>query len=487
LDEKNKIIKNHKVKNMTENQKILIIGAGLCGSLLALRMAQRGYQVQLVEKRPDLRDSTQDAGRSINLSLSDRGLKGLRLAGIEEDARKLCIPMLGRMIHDKKGNTFMSNYSGRDGEYINSISRPGLNMLLLNAAEAMPNVNITFNKGCTQVDLENAVATFKDYTTKEETTYSGDIILGTDGAGSVVRKAMFNDRNFLFSFSQNWLTHGYKEITIPATEGGGYRTEKGALHIWPRGEDMLIALPNLDGSFTVTLFAPYSNSDYCFDNLTTPEMVMEYFTKEYPDAVALMPNLVEEFFDNPTGPLGTIKCSPWNSFGKTCLLGDSAHAIVPFYGQGMNASFEDVVVFDETLEKHESKTAKSNDWKSIFNAYEKARKQDTDAIADLAVDNFHEMKEHTASPLFQQKRKIEMAFESQFPTAYFSKYSLVTFNEDVSYHEAMTKGRAQDKTILNLLDDGMLPDTMSVKEKLNLVQQETNAILHDDEVVGKLK
>jgi kynurenine 3-monooxygenase len=483
LDEKNKIGKSYKVKNMKENQHLLIIGAGLCGSLLALRMAQRGFQVTLVEKRPDLRDATLDAGRSINLSLSDRGLKGLRLAGLEEEARKLCIPMLGRMIHDKEGNTFMSNYSGREGEFINSISRPGLNMMLLNAAQAMPNVEIIFNKACKSVDLENATAVFEDYTTKEKTVIKGDIILGTDGAGSVVRKSMFNDRKFLFSFSQDYLTHGYKEITIPATEDGGYRTEKGALHIWPRGEDMLIALPNLDGSFTVTLFAPYSNSDYCFDKLTTPEMVTEYFTKEYPDAVALMPNLVQEFFDNPTGPLGTIKCSPWNSYGKALILGDAAHAIVPFYGQGMNASFEDVVVFDEILENQEEGEL---NWKKVFHEYEIERKPDTDAIADLAVDNFHEMKEHTASPLFQEKRKIEMALESQFPAAYLSKYSLVTFNEHIGYDEAMRKGRAQDKAILNLLSDKKIKVTDNAAELLKIVTRETQAILHDNSVIGNM-
>lgn len=463
---------------MTKNQNILIIGAGLCGSLLALRMAQRGYNVKLVEKRPDLRKQDQDAGRSINLALSDRGLKGLRLAGVEEKALELCIPMLGRMIHDREGNTFLSKYSGRKDEYINSISRPGLNMLLLDEAEKMPNVEVVFNKGCKAVDLKNASATFKDYATNEEVTYKGDIILGTDGAGSVVRKSMFNHKKFLFSFSQEWLTHGYKEITIPAAESGGYRTEKGALHIWPRGEDMLIALPNLDGSFTVTLFLPYSNSDYCFDNLTTPEMVTEYFNKEYPDAVALMPNLVEEYFSNPTGPLGTIKCSPWNSYGKTLLLGDAAHAIVPFYGQGMNASFEDVVVFDEILDAFEGKT----DWSKIFYEYEKNRKKDTDAIADLAVDNFHEMKEHTASPLFQQKRKLETAFEAEFPQEYYSKYSLVTFNEDITYSEALKKGRAQDKAILNLIADGKITDEMNLREKLGIVQKETNAILHDDAI-----
>jgi kynurenine 3-monooxygenase len=465
---------------MTKKDNILIIGAGLCGSLLALRMAQRGYHVKLVEKRPDLRDVTQDAGRSINLALSDRGLKGLRLAGVEDAAKKLCIPMLGRMIHDKESNTFLSKYSGREDEYINSISRPGLNMLLLDAAEAMPNVEILFNKGCEYIDLENGKAIFKDFETGIEVTYGDAIIFGTDGAGSVVRRSMFDHRKILFSFSQDWLTHGYKEITIPAAEDGGYRTHKEALHIWPRGEDMLIALPNLDGSFTVTLFLPYSNSDYCFDNLTTPEMVTRYFTAEFPDAVALMPNLVEEFFENPTGPLGTIRCSPWNSYGKTLLMGDAAHAIVPFYGQGMNASFEDVVVFDEVLETYEG------DWLTIFSEYEKVRKKDTDAIATLAVDNFHEMKEHTASPLFQQKRKLETAFEAEFPKDYYSKYSLVTFNEDISYSEALRRGRAQDKAILNLLDDGKLPDSMSLGEKLQLVNKTTKELLHDDAVLGSL-
>ena len=457
------------------NQKLLIIGAGLCGSLLALRMAQRGYQVQLVEKRPDLRDVTQDAGRSINLSLSDRGLKGLRLAGVEEQALELCIPMYGRMIHDKKSNTFMSNYSGRDGEYINSISRPGLNMLLLDKAQAMPNVELIFNKGCTAINLEQGTATFIDFNTKQESTFEGDLVLATDGAGSVVRRAMFDKRELLFSFSQQWLTHGYKEITIPATKDGGYRTQKGALHIWPRGEDMLIALPNLDGSFTVTLFAPYANTKYCFDNLTTPEMVQEYFTQEYPDAIALMPNLVKEFFDNPTGPLGTIRCTPWHCYDKVLLLGDAAHAIVPFYGQGMNASFEDVFVFDEILDKHQG------NWKTVLTEYEKTRRRDTDAIANLALDNFHEMKEHTASPLFQEKRKLEMTFEGQFPKQYSSKYSLVTFNEDISYHQAMTRGRAQDKTILKLLSEGLLPESMQTKEKLKLVQQQTNALLEESD------
>lgn len=466
---------------------ILIIGAGLCGSLLTLRMAQRGYQVTLVEKRPDLRKTTQDAGRSINLALSDRGLRGLRLAGVEEEAKKLCIPMNGRMIHDKQGNTFLSPYSGRKDEYINSISRPGLNMLLLDEAEKMPNVKIIFNQACEAVDLENASAVFKEFNSDKEITISADVIFGTDGAGSAVRKNMYESHKFLFSFSQQWLGHGYKELEIPAlstaektSENDGYRTYKNALHIWPRGEDMLIALPNLDGSFTVTLFLPYENSDYCFANLTTPEMVNEYFNKEFPDVVEMIPNLSEEFFGNPTGPLGTVKCSPWNSYGKVLLLGDAAHAIVPFYGQGMNASFEDVVVFDEILDKYNSE--ENVNWNIIFKEYEALRKEDTDAIADLAVDNFHEMKEHTAMEIFQKKRKLETAFEAEFPEDYYSKYALVTFKESITYSEAMKRGRAQDKAILNLLSDGKITEKMSLIEKLELVKKETEVLLHNDEV-----
>ncbi|MBA3986648.1 MAG: FAD-dependent monooxygenase [Flavobacteriales bacterium] len=465
---------------MTVKQNILIIGAGLCGSLLALRMAQRGYDVQLIEKRPDLRKVNIGAGRSINLAFSDRGMKGMKLVGLGEKVKELCIPMLGRMIHDKEGNTFLSAYSGRENEYINSISRTDLNALLLDEAEKMPNVTIIFNHSCLDVDLENAKASFFDEDNKTEITLQAEIVIGADGAGSVVRKSMFLHRKFLFSFSQNFLTHGYKELSFPPTEDGGFATEKGALHIWPRGENMVIALPNLDGSFTVTLFLSYSEGEYNFDNLTIPERVREYFQKEYPDALALMPELETEFFQNPVGPLGTVKCYPWSSYGKTLLIGDAAHAIVPFYGQGMNASFEDVVVFDEIIDQYEG------NWHKVFTEYEKVRKKDTDAIADLAVDNFHEMKEHTASAIFQEKRKLETTFEKEFPLEYYSKYSLVTFKEDIPYSEAMRQGRAQDKAIINLIADGKITTVQSNREKLDLVKRETEEILHDDAVAKHL-
>ncbi|WP_310992585.1 FAD-dependent oxidoreductase [Aequorivita marina] len=470
------------------NKDILIIGAGLCGSLLALRLAQHGFNITLVEKRPDLRKVTLDAGRSINLALSDRGLRGLRLAGVEEAAKSLLIPMTGRMIHEKSGNTFLSPYSGNEDKFINSVSRPGLNKLLLNEAEKMPNLKIIFNQTCTEVNHETPSATFEDFETGKETTYTADVIFGTDGAGSVVRASMINDKEFLLNISQQWLSHGYKELEIPAAENKGYRTYKNALHIWPRGEDMLIALPNLDGSFTVTLFLPYKNSDYCFETLTTPEKVETYFKKEFPDVLDLIPNLTEIFFENPTGSMGTVKCDPWHRYGKVLLMGDAAHAMVPFYGQGMNASFEDVAVFDEVLNQHKDGLASgTSSWQTIFDEYEKIRKKDADAIGELAVDNFDEMKAHTGMELFQNKRKLETAFETEFPGEYYSKYSLVTFNENISYSEAKKLGRAQDKAILGMLHDGKLSENMSLKEKLKAVKEQTRVILNTNEMADYLK
>jgi kynurenine 3-monooxygenase len=428
--------------------------------------------------RPDLRKVDISAGRSINLAFSDRGNKAMKLVGIEDKVKALCIPMNGRMLHDKEGNTFMSNYSGRNHEYINSISRGGLNALLLDEAEKLKNVTIHFNKKCKSVDFEKTTALFKDYDGNSEFVEDADVIIATDGAGSAMRKSYYLGKKFLFSFSQDYLTHGYKELSILPTEEGGYKTYKNALHIWPRGDFMLIALPNLDGSFTVTLFLHHSEGDYHFGNLTTPEIVTEFFKKEFPDVLDLMPNLVDDFFENPTAPLGTVKCSPWHYKGNTLLMGDAAHAIVPFYGQGMNASFEDVVEFDKVLDQD------LDNWEAIFTTYEKSRKKDTDAIADLAIDNFHEMKDHVANPIFQEKRKLEMALEKNFPDSYSSKYSLVTFNENVPYREAMLRGRAQDKAILNMLSDGEIDTNGDLRSILEKVKQQTEAILEDDRIAG---
>ena len=473
---------------MDKKDKILIIGAGLCGSLLALRLAQRGYKVEVYESRPDLRKVDISAGRSINLALSDRGLKALRLCGVEEKAREICIPMYGRLMHDKEGNTFASNYSGREGEFINSISRGDLNAILLDEAEKHENVNIHFNKKCKRVDIENTIAHFKDYKTKEEFSVDATVIFGADGAGSSLRKSYISERKFLFSYSQNYLNHGYKELEIPADTNGNHQISKGHLHIWPRGDFMLIALPNMDGSFTVTLFLSYDEGEYNFNNLTSEEKITQFFEQEFPDALALIPNIKEEFTNNPTGALGTVKCSPWSYQNKTLLMGDAAHAIVPFYGQGMNASFEDVFVFDEVL-CHFERSREIFNWESVFKAYQKARKKDTDAIADLAIDNFYEMRDHVANPLFKEKRKIEMDLEKTFPTQYSSKYSLVTFNENMGYNEAMNRGRAQDKALLNLIADDEVHTHLNMsKDELKVILEkvkvETEEILREDKIAG---
>ena len=468
---------------MNKKDKILVIGAGLCGSLLALRLAQRGFKIEVYESRSDLRTSDISAGRSINLALSDRGLKALRLCGMEEKAREICIPMYGRLIHDKDGNIFSSNYSGRENEYINSISRGDLNAILLDEVEKHENVNIHFNKKCENIDIENNIANFEDYKTKQNFSIKADVIFGGDGAGSSLRKSYLSERKFLFSYSQDYLNHGYKELEIPADKSGNHQISKGHLHIWPRGDFMLIALPNLDGSFTVTLFLSYDEGEFNFENLTSEKKITEFFEKEFPDALALIPNIKDEFINNPTGPLGTIKCSPWSYENKTLLIGDSSHAIVPFYGQGMNASFEDVYVLDEILNKD------LRDWESVFKAYQTKRKKDTDAIADLAIDNFHEMKKHVSNPLFKEKRVIEMDLEKTFPTEYSSKYSLVTFNENIGYNEAMKRGRAQDKALLNLIaDDEVYTDSNMTKAELksilDKVVKETNSILEEDKIAG---
>jgi len=466
---------------MNKHKSILIIGAGLCGSLLALRLGQRGYHVRVVEARPDIRKTNINSGRSINLAFSDRGIKAMKMVGLEKKVLSLCIPMNGRMIHESDGNTFLSPYSGRSNEFINSISRGQLTALLIDEAESLNNVTFEFDKKCKEVDFENKTATFRDHITNRDIEINASVIFGTDGAGSALRKSYFLSKRFLFSYSQNYLSHGYKELSILPTKNGEFKTFKNALHIWPRGNFMLIALPNLDGSFTVTLFLSLNEGKYNFDNLSTPKKVIEFFETEFPDALALMPNLTDDFFKNPTAPLGTVKCSPWHYKGNTLLLGDAAHAIVPFYGQGMNASFEDIVEFDKFLDEHEHE----EDWETIFTDFEKSRKKDTDAIADLALDNFVEMRDHVANPIFQQKRKLETQLEMRLPNDYFSKYSMVTFNEDMGYHEAMVRGRAQDKAILKMIADHSIDvDNKMTDDQLKLILNkiiaETETILEKD-------
>ncbi len=426
---------------MKEKQKIIIIGAGLCGSLLAIRLAQRGYNISLYEKQADMRITNTYAGRSINLALSDRGLKALSIAGLKDKVLAQTIPMKGRLIHPHEGEQFLSPYSGRPDDYINSVSRPGLNILLLKEIEKYDNIQLHFNTKIINVDIKTAEIEYVDQGGKK--TGRGQIVIGTDGAGSIVRRSMMpHASKLLFNYSQQFLRHGYKELSIEPDAKGGWLMEKEALHIWPRGDFMIIALPNLDGSFTLTMFHPY-DSTIGFNQLDSQEKVSVFFEKYYADLLPYIPNYINEFFANPVGTLGTIKCYPWQAFGKVLIMGDASHAIVPFYGQGMNASLEDVRIFDELLEDI------GDNWSVLFEKFQDQRKDNTNAIADLAIDNFYEMRDHVDDIAFIRKRKMEMQLEQQFPS-YSSKYSLVTFNPDISYREAMIRGRKQDELLLKI-------------------------------------
>ncbi len=417
--------------------KVTIIGAGLAGSLLSIYLAKRGIAVDLYEARGDMRLEEVAAGRSINLALSDRGIAALREVGMDEYMLAEAVPMYGRMIHAVSGETKLLPYSGRQGEYINSVSRAGLNIALINEADKYEEVAFHFNERCVDFNCKTGEARFLS-----GAVVRGDTVIATDGAGSVVRHAMMNGGVERFDFSQFWLEHGYKELHIPASPDGGFLLEKTALHIWPRHKFMMIALPNFDCSFTCTMFLSHKG-DNGFDKLTDDVSLMHFFEENFPDTIPLTPTLVEDFFTNPTGNLGTVKCFPWNTNGKALLLGDSAHALVPFYGQGMNCAFEDVRVLDQLIEKH------GTDWETVYTEYGQLRKINTDAIADMAEENFYEMRDAVADPVFQRKRELETLLEHTYPD-YFSKYSMVTFREDLPYSVAKETGNAQDRLLMEI-------------------------------------
>ncbi|MGD9628756.1 MAG: FAD-dependent oxidoreductase [Pyrinomonadaceae bacterium] len=470
------------------DQKIVIIGAGLSGSLLAIYLARRGFAVDVFEARGDMRMETTASGRSINLALSDRGIAALREVGMDEYMLAEAVPMYGRMIHPVSGETKLLPYSGRQGEYINSVSRSGLNIALMNAAEKHDGVTFHFEERCVGFDCVNAVAEFSSGRSVE-----ADTVIATDGAGSAVRHSMMNGGVERFDFSQTWLEQGYKELHIPPGPNGEFRLEKNALHIWPRHKFMMIALPNFDGSFTCTLFLAHRggnpggsegapefaddaplpagrDSASSFDSLTDEAAVIEFFGREFPDAVPLMPTLVNDFFHNPTGNLGTIGCWPWNADGKALLLGDSAHAMVPFYGQGMNCAFEDVRVLDRLVEEEISTAERSGlNWKAVFERFGSLRKPNADAIQNMAEENFYEMRDATADPIFQRKRELETRLEQTYPD-YFSKYSMVTFREDLPYSVAKEKGNAQDRLLMEISSKASSVDEIELDQVIRQVR-----------------
>src|SRR5947207_225079 len=432
--------------------KFVLIGSGLAGGLLAAYLGRRGYDVDLYERRADPREGNIVGGRSINLALSTRGIYALEQLGIADEVLRHAIPMRGRMIHDKSGALHFSPYDRDPNKFINSIGRAALNTTVIEAAQRYPNVRVYFNHKCTDVDLDSATAHLEKTDGAVAAAVSaanpkviaahGDTVIGVDGAFSPVRQSMQMQIN-RFEYDESYLAHGYKELTIPPAPDGSWRMEKNALHIWPRKSFMMIALPNPDGSFTCTLFWEFEGQR-SFATTKTDEDVRRFFEEEFPDAVPLMPALLEDFKNNPTGSLVTIRCAPWYYRNKVCLLGDAAHAVVPFYGQGMNAAFEDCVVLDECLDKFPDNRERA------FAKYFSRRKENADALAALAIGNFIEMRDKTASKTFRAKKKLDHLLEGLLPGIYLPLYTMVTFTR-MPYATAAKRARFQDRIVYGSL------------------------------------
>src|SRR5882762_11023879 len=420
--------------------KFILIGSGLAGGLLAAYLGRRGYDVDLYERRGDPREGSMLEGRSINLALSTRGIHALEQIGIADEVLKHAIPMRGRMIHEKSGGLHFAPYDVDPNKHINSIGRAALNTTVIEAAQRYPNVRVHFNHKCTEVDLESASAQLE--TAEGAVTARGDAVIGVDGAFSAVRKSM-QSQIANFQYDESYLAHGYKELTIPPGPDGSWRMEKNALHIWPRKSFMMIALPNPDGSFTCTLFWEFEGPR-SFATMKSHEDVRRFFEEEFPDAVPLMPMLQEDFRENPTGSLVTIRCAPWYYREKVCLVGDAAHAVVPFYGQGMNAAFEDCVVLDECLDKFPDNRERA------FAKYFESRKENADALADLAIGNFIEMRDKTASRTFRTKKKLDDLPEAALPGIYLPLYTMVTFTR-MPYAKAAKRAQIQDALVYTSL------------------------------------
>ena len=417
--------------------KFVLIGSGLAGGLLTAYLGRRGYDVDLYERRADPREGNMVGGRSINLALSTRGIHALEQIGIADAVLKDAIPMRGRMIHPAAAGSapIFVRYDVDPSKHINSIGRAALNTTVIEAAQRYPNVRVHFNHKCIGVDIDSATAHLFNTSTNQPLSASADSIIGVDGAFSAVRQSM-QLKIDNFQYDESYLAHGYKELTIPPGPNGSWQMEKNALHIWPRKSFMMIALPNPDGSFTCTLFWEFEGPR-SFATTKTDDDIRRFFEEEFPDAVPLMPNLLDDFRNNPTGSLVTIRCAPWFYKDRVALVGDAAHAVVPFYGQGMNAAFEDCVVLDECLEKFPP------DRHRAFAEYFERRKVNADALADLALENFIEMRDKTASRAFRAKKKLDHFLEAALPGIYIPLYTMVTFTR-IPYSRAAKRARIQD-------------------------------------------
>jgi len=421
-------------------ETVYLAGAGPTGALLALLLERRGFKVRLLESRPDPRTDTGSAGRSINLALADRGIEALKRAGVFASIEPELIPMRGRMVHPLNGPATLQPYGQRPNEVIHSISRARLNLTLLELARRRPGIEVSFQTRLEGIDLEAREAQVRDLATGATRQVPMRPLIAADGAGSLVRRRLAERR--LIEAHESDLEHGYKELTIAPQPDGGYRLEREALHIWPRGGYMLIALPNTDGSFTATLFLP-TRGPVSFETLDSPAAIESFFATRFPDARALLPDLTREFAAHPTGFLGTVHAAPWYHDASVLLIGDAAHAVVPFHGQGMNCCFEDCLELDGCLEH-------GGGWEMVFAEFFARRKPDTDAIAQMAIENYLEMRERVVDPRFQLQQALALELERRFPERFIPRYSMVMFHHEIPYRTALERGRLQSALLEEL-------------------------------------
>jgi kynurenine 3-monooxygenase len=417
-----------------DTRTVTLVGAGLAGSLMAVLLARRGYRVTAYEKRPDMRRVGFGGGRSINLALANRGLRALEQVGAVERIRELLIPMAGRMLHHEDGGLQFLPYGNKPHEVIYSVSRGGLNAELMDLAEATGNVEIAFDRACSGVDFDRRSIIVDGQAHRYE------VLIGTDGSASAIRESIIAATSG--ASVEEPLGHGYKELSIPPAPGGGFRMDTNALHIWPRGEYMLIALPNIDGSFTVTLFLP-NQGEESFAAITDGPSLRALFERRFADAIPLMPELEDDFFSNPTGHLETIRCWPWSHGDQAVILGDAAHAIVPFHGQGMNAAFEDCSALERLIDPGRT-------WSEIFDAFEAERKPNAEAIADMALENYIEMRSSVREPKFALKKELSFRLEEKWPDRFIPRYSMVMFHS-IPYAEAKSRGAVQEEILEELV------------------------------------
>lgn len=455
-------------------KNITIVGAGLVGSLLATLLGRRGHQVTLLERRPDMRVETISAGRSINLAISVRGIHALQQVGLDQEILAHAIPMRGRMMHSNRGELTFQRYGKDDSEVIHSISRGELNKTLMSAAEATGNVRILFNERVIDCDLANRRIRSQNERTGEFTESSPELLFGTDGSASVLRHELQKQNGY--ECTEAPLDYGYKELCIPPAPGGGFLMEKNALHIWPRGNLMLIALPNFDGSYTVTLFLPWEGTR-SFASLDTSEKAETFFKDQFPDALPLIPSFAQDFSANPVGRMVTIKSQPWHWQDWALLLGDAAHAIVPFFGQGANCGFEDCTVLSELMDQHPA------DWHRHFESYSRMRKPNSDAIADMAVANFIEMRDKVSNSRFLLEKEVEKLFQKTFPEEYISRYSLVSFSR-APYHMAQRLGFEQDQLLSEICAGIYAPEEVDLKKARELIQTRLGPVWKNQERSG---